>query len=452
MIHRPKYHFMPKKNWMNDPNATIYYKGEHHLFYQYNPTDWHWGNLHYGHAVSKDLLHWKEMPVAMAPAVDRGETHCYSGCSYINNGKIELLYTSVGQGERCQNSGSEQWAAVTEDGIHWHQIRENPVITSDIGTGGKLTEWRDPFVFLWKGRIYALVAGIVDQKYSAVHIYETDDYRHWRYVNEFFRNNCAKSVIECPNIVVYGDRVLFIHSIWDVRVLHWFIGTIDNNMKLVVYNEGCVDYGDFFASQISFDGRGRTLMWGWLREDPRRGLLTDGEWAGVQAIPRVISITEDNRLIQERLPEFDTIRRNEEKLELADFTGVKYFDTESVNAEISAFVQSENVFRIRMLEDGESGEYTEIVVNPREGTVYAPMEETSVLNAVDKRPILGYFPPNGGSVKIDILLDASVAEIFINRESCMTLRVYPMNEGRRISIRSEKVMKRAEMSVYEIEL
>lgn len=453
MIHRPKYHFVPERNWMNDPNATIYFKGEHHLFYQHNPDDWHWGNLHYGHAVSRDLLHWKHMPVALAPAFDRGETHCYSGCSYINNGQIELLYTSVGAGERCQNSGSQQWAATTEDGISWHQIKENPVMTNDMGPDGVLTEWRDPFVFHWKGKTYALVAGIVKEQYSAVHIYETEDYRNWRYVNEFFRNACAKEVIECPNIVVYGDRVLFLYSIWNVRVLHWFVGTISEELKLIAYNEGCVDYGDFFASQISFDGQGRTLMWGWLREDPRRGLLTDGEWAGVQAIPRVISITEDNRFLQERLPEFETIRRTEEKIELKDFTGRKYAQTESVSAEITAAVYSEHVFSVRLLEDEESEEYTDIIFNPREGTYYAPMEESSLLDSVDKRPILGYFPRSGdGAVHIDILLDSSVAEIYINKESCMTLRVYPMKEGKRISIASEKGVERAEVSVYEVEL
>ena len=90
-------------------------------------------------------------------------------------------------------------------------------------------------------------------------------------------------------------------------------------------------------------------------------------------------------------------------------------------------VYSEHVFSIRLLEDEESEEYTDIIFNPREGTYYAPMEESSLLDSVDKRPILGYFPRSGdGAVHIDILLDSSVAEIYINKESCMTLRVYPM--------------------------
>ena len=74
------------------------------------------------------------------------------------------------------------------------------------------------------------------------------------------------------------------------------MGEIDENMQLKVLNQGAVDYGDFFASQIAFSPDGRAIMFGWLREDPRRGLLTDGEWAGTQAIPRVVSVNEKNEM------------------------------------------------------------------------------------------------------------------------------------------------------------
>lgn len=453
MKHRPSYHFLPEKNWMNDPNATIYFKGEHHLFYQYNPTDWHWGNLHYGHAVSKDLLHWEHRPIALYPALDRGETHCYSGCSYINNGQIELLYTSVGQGERCQNSGSQQWAATTEDGVTWKQIPENPVMRNTDAPGKRLTEWRDPFVFRWKGKIYCLVAGIVDEKYGAVHLYTTNDFRSWTYVNEFFRNTCAKEVMECPNLIVYGDKVLFIHSIWDIRVLHWFVGTITEEGKLEVYNQGSVDYGDFFASQISFDEKGRTLMWGWLREDPRRGLYTDGEWSGAQAIPRVISINEENELVQERLPEFETLRRTDEEVQLQNFTGRYEFKTVSGTAEMEGTIQSDDVFSFRFLADSDGQEYTDVIINPREGTYYAPMEDSSLIKSVDKRPILGCFRrEKDGSVHVDILIDNSVAEIFINGNSAMTLRIYPQMEGGRMSVETKGLIADAAIHVYEIGL
>lgn len=455
MKHRPEYHYLPEKNWMNDPNATIYFEGKHHLFFQYNPTDWHWGNLHWGHATSEDLLHWEHEPVALTPDKARGETDCYSGCSYIHNGKIELFYTSVGKENHCQYDGSQQWVAVTEDGKHWKQIEENPVmrIEPEYNGGKKLTEWRDPFVFRWKGKTYALVAGVVDNKYSAVHIYTSEDMRKWTYVNEFFRNNCAEEVIECPNVVIFGDKVLFIHSYWDIRVLHYYVGTINDAMQLETYHKGEVDYGNFFASQISFDDAGRTFLWGWLREDPRRGIYTDGEWAGVQAIPRVISISEKNELVMQRLPEFDTLRREEEKVQLKDFTGEKVFQTRSGTVEIKAVIKGDGVFAFRLLDSGDGREYTDIIFNPAEGIYYAPIEESSLLKGVDKRPLFGTFPKSENhETVIDILLDNSVAEVFVGDRSTMSLRIYPTLEGQGIRFLAKDKIEEADISVYRIAL
>ena len=194
-------------------------------------------------------------------------------------------------------------------------------------------------------------------------------------------------------------------------------------------------------------------MWGWLREDPRRELFTDGEWSGVQAIPRVISINEKNELVMERLQEFETLRESEEVVRLKDFSGKKEFVTESFAAEICGTVRSKDVFSVKVLADKEGKEYTEMVFNPREGTYYAPMEESSLLKEVDKRPILGYFEKNNeGKVDLDILIDCSVVEIFVNGTSCMTLRVYPTLEGNKISIETKGNICEAELAVYRIGL
>lgn len=72
---RPLYHFTPEKNWINDPNGLCQVDGVYHMYYQYNPNDSVWGDMHWGHAVSRDLLHWETRPVAMAPAYDQGEIH-----------------------------------------------------------------------------------------------------------------------------------------------------------------------------------------------------------------------------------------------------------------------------------------------------------------------------------------------------------------------------------------
>ena len=194
-------------------------------------------------------------------------------------------------------------------------------------------------------------------------------------------------------------------------------------------------------------------MWGWLREDPRRGLYTDGEWSGVQAIPRMISINHEDELVQERLPEFETLRRTDEAVRLQNFTGRYEFQTVSGAAEIEGDIQSDDVFSFRFLADEENREYTDIIINPREGTYYAPMEESSLIKSVDKKPILGYFKrKEDGVVHLDILIDHSVAEIFINGSSAMTLRIYPQLEGGRMSVKSKGIIKEAEIHIYEIRL
>jgi beta-fructofuranosidase len=89
---RPSYHFLPEKNWMNDPNGPIHINGDYHLFYQYNPNGDEWGSIHWGHAKSKDLIHWEQMPIALHPSPERGEDHCFSGCSVIQDGRPVIIY------------------------------------------------------------------------------------------------------------------------------------------------------------------------------------------------------------------------------------------------------------------------------------------------------------------------------------------------------------------------
>jgi len=94
--HRPAFHFLPEKHWMNDPNGLIQWKGQYHMFYQYNPHGAFHGTIHWGHAISRDLVHWEHLPIALAPTPDGVDKDgCWSGCAVNNNGAPTLLYTGV---------------------------------------------------------------------------------------------------------------------------------------------------------------------------------------------------------------------------------------------------------------------------------------------------------------------------------------------------------------------
>lgn len=453
MQHRPKYHFMPEKNWMNDPNGPIFHNGLHHLFYQYNPVDWHWGNLHWGHATSRDLVHWEHQPIALYPARQRGETNCYSGSSYINNGKIELIYTSVGAGERRQIDGSEQWVAVTKDGVVWKQIDENPILTLEDHGGKQLTQWRDPFLFEYQGHMYLLIAGISDGKRGAVHIYTGEDYRHWTYLGEFFSNSTPTKIIECPNVAVFGEKLLFLYSVWNQREVRYHIGTMDEQYRFISESSGRIDYGEFFASQISFDDKGRTYLWGWLREFPRNLMYTDGAWAGVQAFPRLISLNNKQELEIRPLPELDKLRRASETVRLQQFTGCHVFAMESNTVEILAKVRTGDPFRIRVLATENLEEYTDICIDPEHGTMQIPLRTASLLEEVDHNLLRGQFRRfSDGIVTVDILLDCSVVEVFINDNGCISPRVYPTLDGKQISFICDGVVQDCEIVLYQMEL
>ena len=129
---RQKYHFMAETGWINDPNGLIYFKGKYHFFYQYNPYQSFWENMHWGHAVSDDLIHWEYLPVALAPSEpyeDHLKGGCFSGSAIEFDGKLYLIYTAA------TNHGNgfvqTQCVAYSEDGIHFEKYENNPIMQSN---------------------------------------------------------------------------------------------------------------------------------------------------------------------------------------------------------------------------------------------------------------------------------------------------------------------------------
>ena len=143
---RPVYHFSPQ-NWMNDP-IPFFTNGEYHIFFQYNPHGSFWGTMHWGHAISKDLIHWEELPVALTPSPDGIDKEgCFTGCIIKNNYKYYLFYTGVSQLNPLHH---HQCLANSSDLISWEKYQNNPLnIKKHAGYGDC---FRDPFV-----SIYALI-------------------------------------------------------------------------------------------------------------------------------------------------------------------------------------------------------------------------------------------------------------------------------------------------------
>lgn len=303
---RPVYHFRPPANWTNDPNGTIHYKGWHHLFYQLNPAEPRGGNQHWGHARSRDLVNWEHLPIALWPLTARGERAIYSGgAALAGDGTPRLLYTSIG------HEFPEQWIAtpLDDDLIRWDRPARNPALA--IGAHGSLkpAQWRDPFMFRQGRDTYMVCGGNVNDGRGgggAVFLYKAGnaDLTDWRYVGVVYQQRDKQYFnIECPNLFPLGDKWVLLLS--PHRPVQYLIGTLDlAKPAFVPETQGVVDPGDAYASNISVDDKGRTILWLW----GRTRTAADKGWNGVIVMPRILSLDAEGFLRQQPAPEFEALR------------------------------------------------------------------------------------------------------------------------------------------------
>lgn len=304
---RPIYHFHPPANWNNDPNGTMFYRGWHHLFYQFNPYGPLWGHMHWGHARSRDLVNWEHLPIALAPSEDKGETAVFSGGAiFTRDGAPRLFYTSIG------NRPPQQWMAIPADDdlIVWNKSPRNPILTTAIHGARQISDWRDPFLFTENGATYMVCGGNVSrQRYGGggqVQLYRAgnNELTEWKYLGPIFECRDREIVnIECPNLFKLDGKWVLIVS--PQKPCQYFIGSLDvNRPKFTPEAYGVLDAGNDYASNISTDPSGRTILWLWGRTDnpPSKG------WNSVMALPRILSIGADGFLRQQPAPEFEKLR------------------------------------------------------------------------------------------------------------------------------------------------
>ena len=341
---RPKVHFTPEKGWMNDPNGLVFYKGKYHLFYQHDPDSLVWNIMHWGHAVSDDLLSWEHLPIALYPD-ELGVI--YSGCGFVDTenasglGSKEdpallLFYTS----HDMETKKEQQCLAWTADGMTFHKYEENPILP-----GAEHTPARDPQVF--KNTVLGGYTLILTRE-ERVEFYGSHDLLHWEKSGEFFLPEYALSgMIECPCMFrakveetvlsvateeadggdAESDVYVLILSM-DVpesefskfpedavphaRVMQYFVGTFDGKRFIVEEEQKevkLVDHGpDFYAGTI-FSNVSDTILLSWLGDFSEGAKMTPTEregFRGIQCYPRKLTLrkTKDGwRLRQVLFPE-----------------------------------------------------------------------------------------------------------------------------------------------------
>ena len=255
--HRQQFHFSSRRGWNNDSNGLVFYKGEYHLYYQHNPYGWDWGNMHWGHAVSSDLVHWKELPIALYPS-GFGDW-CFSGSAAVDwentagfrrraEDVMVAAYTSTGRGE-CIAYSNDRGRTYTD-------YPGNPVVKH---------RGRDPKVIWYKPARHWVMAVYDEQdKSQGIAFYRSGNLKDWQFSSRI------DGFYECPEffeLTVDGDRD---HTQWVVHAAdgNYRIGTFDGKVFSAESGKHMWSYGECFYASQTFndipqkDGRRIQIAWG----------------------------------------------------------------------------------------------------------------------------------------------------------------------------------------------
>ena len=262
-----KYHYKPKKGWINDPNGLVYFKGYYHVFYQHCPDYEVPGkqSICWGHARTKDFISWEELPIALRPDKDYDNGGCWSGTAIEKDGVLYIFYASI----RTPADGSRRVETVSvafsEDGINFTKHENNPIISDFPKEGGP--DFRDPAVCCINGVYYLVMAtGNEKERVGRLLLYKGGDLLSWDYVGVMSQWEECKYA-ECPSFMPDKDKFLLTASVWPLEKRHHFSIMYGRfvDEKFIVEDTASVDKGpDRYAGQVFRDHLGRNLLITWI--------------------------------------------------------------------------------------------------------------------------------------------------------------------------------------------
>lgn len=455
--HRPIYHFLPLNNWMNDPNGLIKWNDQYHLFYQYNPNGPFHGTIHWGHAVSDDLVHWSFLPVALTPTPGSPDAGgCWSGCAVDDNGTPTIIYTGLGQDGHTQRP----CLATSHDDLRTLDKHPgNPIIAAPPPELD-LLGFRDHWLWREDGMWYQIIGSGIRNVGGAVLLYRSHDLRAWEYLHPLLVGSYAREplyagqVWECPQFLFFGDQAVLAVSAWDKeRLLYsvYFIGTY-RDKRFTPHTQRKLDYGDlhFYAPQTLVEPGGRKLMWGWIQEGRPEQVCIDAGWSGVMSLPRVVDLRPDGLLALTPAPELAALRGDHAHFaDIALAVGDTPLDVQGDALELvaEATLDAQATFGLALRCSPDGQEQTVVGYDGAAQQLFVDRRQSSRDQHVARDVQAGPLTLAAGEpLRLRILLDRSVIEVFANERACLTSRVYPTRSdsiGVRLHARGGQVHIRA---------
>lgn len=434
--YRLAFHLMPPVGLLNDPNGLVYFKGQYHVFFQWNPFDTAHGAKFWGHYTSPDLLNWKEEVPALAPEEWYDRNGCYSGSAAVSDEKLYLFYTGNVKSEDGTRE-SHQCLAVSDDGIHFEKY--GPVLEVPPGY---TTHFRDPKVWREGERWYMVVGAQTAEEKGAAVLFASDDLYHWDLAGPIAgagMNGLGEFgyMWECPDFIRLNGRELLLVSPQGLEAQ----GHLYNNIFQSGYFAGTLDYDkarfqhgpfieldrgfDFYAPQTFRDPKGRTILFGWMGitdEAEASQPTVKSHWVHALTIPRELK-EKDGRILQIPPEELEGLRRNRRECGQIALSAFKGGLEEAVSRESEIMLDS--------IESGRKG--FEIHFRDEAVLQYDPEAESIRLvrrNWKTDKPETRVCMLNQGLNRLRIYMDTSSLEIFVNDgEEVFTSRFFPSPEA-----------------------
>lgn len=444
---RPAFHLSARAGWMNDPNGFSFYGGKYHLFYQYHPYESKWGPMHWGHAVSDDLLHWEYLPAALAPDESYDRDGCFSGSAVtLPDGRQMLMYTGVvreHKGDDVYEDVQTQCIAVG-DGMDYQKYENNPVLDErDLPEGGSRLDFRDPK--LWRkadGSYRCVVGNRSVYGEGQILLFASEDGFDWHFKKALAANNNRYGKMwECPDFFALDGKWVLLTSPQDMLPQGFeyhngngtlcLIGSFDEETDTFTEEANqSVDYGiDFYAAQTVLAPDGRRIMIGWMQNwDACAMRSPDESWFGQMSLPRELSL-KNGRLYQRPVRELDGMRSH--RVEHRDITfseeirldGVK---GRKVDMELTIrpgrTKELYRKFAVRFVQNDQY--HTSISFRPHESILKIDRKFSGSRKAIvhQRRCLVN----NGdGNIKLRIILDRFSVEVFVNDgEYVLTATMY----------------------------
>ena len=452
--YRPQFHFTTPLHWINDPNGLVYNNNQYHLFYQHNPMGIRWGHMSWGHAVSKDLVHWQHLPLA----IEEGkETMIFSGTCVVDKdntsgfgkpGKIPMVAIYTGHQEGINQS--QHLAYSLDEGVSWTKYDKNPVL--DLGK----KDFRDPKVF-WYQPHQKWVMAVVLPIEKQIQLYSSPNLKEWKLMSLFGPAGDTTGIWECPDLFEVPisnepgkTKWVLMHS--PAPYMQYFIGEFDGisfrneNPPAKIFRP---DYGpDYYAAIVynNLPAGKDPVSIGWVNNWNYANDIPTMPWRGAMSLPRNLSVKKINSewiLLQRPVTGLKNLRTGQRQWNNLLVEGTKRLPVTGQQYEIELLLDISNSDDCGIQLAAGGGHEIEIGYDVRTKKLYIDRSKTAHQSFHKNFEKLSRFGTplilTANQLRLHIFFDNSIVEVFANNgEAALTAQLYPQTSDNAIQLFSRK--------------